>query len=422
MSVIVEYDIPEKELLRQDSRKISLVVVATAIMPFMLLFGVDRSFTFQSAMPSIVLMTIACVFSPEARKMSRQAAFVCCGFLVIMAVSNLLTASFQSYLITDNTVIRFSLFAVIILFYGIAVSHLYSKRELRFLFKSIAFSVVVTAYLEIKRYFQLGLYAGRVSPVTLLGQDLDPNYFALLVVVQIACAYIVALYSHRIITKIIYFILICFGVVAVVLTGSRSGMLCSIAVLCLGAIAYYLEMGSPKFITSVLLVVFFVALLSVASHFMSDWMFDRFFNNDYDDGSNAQRIYYWQNAFLRWPQRPLFGFGVGNYNYFFAVDRGMVGDVSTTTHGTVTDFLVDFGILGLVLLLYIIGSSVVSLARHRIYMMLAVLPGIVVCTIIIGAERTVALWLWIILFRVVANYFSYHPDESLYSVFQKRGC
>ena len=196
-------------------------------------------------------------------------------------------------------------------------------------------------------------------------------------------------------------------------------MLCSIAVLGLGFIAYYLEAGSSKLSTTILLIVFFVVLLFMASRFMSDWMFDRFFNNDYDDSSNAQRLNYWQNAIQRWPQRPLFGFGVGNYNYFFAIDRGMVGDLSTTTHGTVTDFLVDFGILGLGLLIYIVGSSVLSLAKRHVYIMLAVLPGIVVCTVIIGAERTVALWLWIILFRVVANYFNCHPNESLYDVFQK---
>lgn len=419
MSAIARHSLPETELLEHDDSRISLVVIATAIMPFTLLFGNDRSFTFQSVIPSIALMVIACLFSSRARKLSRQAMFVVFGFLAIMAISNFLTASFQSYLITSNTITRFLLFTVIILFYGIATSHSYSQKELRFLFKSVGASVLVTAFLEIRRYLQLGLYAGRVSPVTLLGQDLDPNYFALLVVVQIACAYIVALYSDAIITKLLYFAFICLGFAAIILTGSRSGMLCSIAVLGLGFITYYFEAGSAKLATTILLVVFFVVLLSVASRFMSDWMFDRFFNNDYDDGSNAQRVDYWQNAILRWPQRPLFGFGVGNYNFFFAMDRGLTGDLSTTTHGTVTDFLVDFGILGLGLLVYIIGSSVVSLAKRHVYMMLAVLPGIVVCTVIIGAERTVALWLWIILFRVTANYFDCHSGESLQNIFQK---
>lgn len=419
MSAVARHDIREMELSGQDDKGVSLVVIATAIMPFTLLFGNDRSFTFQSVVPSIVLMVVACLFSSKARRLSRQAVYVIFGFLTIMAVSNFLTASLQSYLITSNTVTRFLLFTIIILFYGISTSHSYSRRELSFLFKSIGASTIVTSFLEIRRYLQLGLYAGRVSPVTLLGQDLDPNYFALLVVVQIACAYVVALYSINIITKLLYFIFMCLGFVSVILTGSRSGMLCSIAVLGLGFIAYYLEAGSSKLSTTILLIVFFVVLLFMASRFMSDWMFDRFFNNDYNDSSNAQRLNYWQNAIQRWPQRPLFGFGVGNYNYFFALDRGMVGDLSTTTHGTVTDFLVDFGILGLGLLIYIVGSSVLSLAKRHVYIMLAVLPGIVVCTVIIGAERTVALWLWIILFRVVANYFNCHPNESLYDVFQK---
>lgn len=68
-------------------------------------------------------------------------------------------------------------------------------------------------------------------------------------------------------------------------------------------------------------------------------MFDRFFRNSYHDGSNEQRVGYWIKAVERWPQRPLFGFGIGNYNYFFAKDNGVgAADSSVTTHGTVTDF------------------------------------------------------------------------------------
>ncbi len=44
---------------------------------------------------------------------------------------------------------------------------------------------------------------------------------------------------------------------------------------------------------------------------------------------------------------------VGNYNYYSAQDWGLA-ETSTTTHGTVTDFLVDFGIIGLGLFLYIV--------------------------------------------------------------------
>ena len=104
-------------------------------------------------------------------------------------------------------------------------------------------------------------------------------------------------------------------------------------------------------------------------------------------------------------------------NYFLTKDLGLSGDSSVTTHGTITDFLVDFGVVGLGLFFYKIFYSVQKLIRSKRYFLAAVLPWIFICLIIIRAERTVALWLYLILFVVLGNYFVSHPDKSLYTVF-----
>lgn len=76
--------------------------------------------------------------------------------------------------------------------------------ELRFVVKMIAASVLASAVLEFRTYFQEGMYFGRVYPVSFRNHQLDANYFALLVVVQVSCAFLVALYSRRKSEKIIY--------------------------------------------------------------------------------------------------------------------------------------------------------------------------------------------------------------------------
>ena len=104
-------------------------------------------------------------------------------------------------------------------------------------------------------------------------------------------------------------------------------------------------------------------------------------------------------------------------NYFLTKDLGLSGDSSVTMHGTITDFLVDFGVVGLGLFFYIFFYSVQKLIRSKRYFLAAVLPWIFICLIIIRAERTVALWLYLILFVVLGIYFVSHPDKSLYTVF-----
>ena len=159
--------------------------------------------------------------------------------------------------------------------------------------------------------------------------------------------------------------------------------------------------------------------LFLINRFMGDWMFDRFFKNSYNDGSNQFRVELWVKAVQRWMSRPLFGFGVGNYNYFSAEDWGVV-ETSTTTHGTITDFLVDFGMIGLLLFFSVLIRIFRGLFQGKGYTPLALCPGIVVCWLIVGAERTVALWLFLIIFYVLADYLSCNQEHSMKGLLSER--
>lgn len=141
----------------------------------------------------------------------------------------------------------------------------------------------------------------------------------------------------------------------------------------LGGMVYVVRPVKGKMSSVIFLAGFAVALVIAASKYISDWMFNRFFVNSYNDGSNEFRVALWIKAVERWPQHPLFGFGVGNYTYYSAHDWGLA-ETSTTTHGTVTDFLVDFGIIGLGLFLYIVIDIISGLIVSKQYVLLAMLP------------------------------------------------
>ena len=158
-------------------------------------FTGENSFTFQTAIPSIALMALAFIFSNGARQYSRHAFVIAIGFIGVIGISEILAVCTNSYMLTNKTLIRALMFIVIVWFYATAVSHNYTSYEIKILMQLIGLSVCASAFLEFKEYLAQGMYFGRVYPVSLRGQMIDANFFALLVVIQVACCFVVALYS-----------------------------------------------------------------------------------------------------------------------------------------------------------------------------------------------------------------------------------
>lgn len=363
----------------------------------------DNSFTFQSAGITIFLTLIALFFAREQFYVDNFGKVILFGFFFAMGLSCLITVLFASEMVAATVILRMGLFAVTILFFTVETSRAWSKDEILILVRSLAFSAAASSFLVLLAYAQSGNYFGRIYPNSLTGHFLDANYFALLIVVQIEFALMMAFYERKVLLRFCGFALTGVGILAIVLTGSRSGLLCASVVLLLSIFAFYRQRRVPKLFTTLLLIVCLCAGFAVISTMVSDWLFNRFFVQSYNDGSNQFRVELWAKAVERWTQRPLFGFGIGNYNYFASGDWG--DEVTAvTTHGTLTDFLVDFGAVGFCLFLAIQVRFIRDAVKGRCYPLLAGIPGITVCWIIIGAERSVALWIYLTVFTVVASY------------------
>ena len=396
---------------RESAGGQSLIVWSVALLPYNILITIDNSFTFQSAVPSLGLMILGFLFGRKRITYSRFALAIMSTFVLVTGIANGITLVTAPEMVTSNTLVRAIMVLAIVWYFATIISYTWDEDEVRFVVTAIALSLVATVFLEIKQYVLMGAYGGRVYPNSLVGHKIDANFFALLVVLQISCAMYRALFLKSFWGKLGLFILVGLGVVSIMLTGSRSGLLCSMLVVALQCFVYYVRPRRGKLLTSLLLLLFLVILLISMGNMLSDWMFNRFFVNSYDDGSNQFRVELWGKAVGRWASRPLFGYGVGNYNYFSAFDWG-VDSIATTTHGTLTDFLVDFGIVGLSAFVSILAKIVLLARKAGDGVLLAAMPGISICWVIVGAERTVALWLFLCVFYVIARYGTSERDLS----------
>lgn len=408
----------ESTLAPNNENRLSIYALIVATMPYSVLITTDNSYTFQSSVISIALLVVAIFFSKEKIHLTKYANIILFGFVAIIGISNLVTSFIAPYMLTGKTLIRAIMFILIILLFCLCISHIWTRRELGFVLHGVGLSVCASAFLELNQYIKMGMYGGRVYPISLTGHMIDANFFALLMVVQITCALLVALYTNRLALKIIFFLVVAVGFISVIFTGSRSGLMCLSAVIGLCTLAYFRSRAHAKLSTTLILMLFFTALVVLASNFISEWLFKRFFLNSYNDGSNEFRVQLWINAVNRWVSRPIFGYGVGNYNYYSALDWG-VAETSTTTHGTFTDFLVDFGIAGVVLFASIIITIFNNVKKAHSLTLAASLPGIIFCWVIVGAERTVALWLFLIIFYILSDYLANHKYENIQDLINK---
>lgn len=401
------------------NKRSPLLVLALCVLPYQILIALDNSFTFQSAGITIALFLVAILVFREEFYMGTFEKIFLFGFMFAMGLGCFITLLVSPEMVVSTVLLRMGLFTLTVFFFVVETSRIWSKDELLLSIRSIAVSAAAASFLVVLAYVQQGNFWGRIYPDSLLGHIIDANYFALLIVLQIQFALLMAFYEKRVFLRVFGFALAALGFLAIILTGSRSGLLCAGLVVFFSIFAFYREKHVPKLFTTILLLVCLAVGFALISSMVSDWLFERFFVNSYNDDSNKFRVELWAKAVERWTQRPIFGFGIGNYNYFASGDWG--SDVTTvTTHGTLTDFLVDFGAFGFCLFVACQIRFIRDAMKGRCYPLLAGIPGITICWIIIGAERSVALWLYLILFTVISRY-CVQNSVSVSEIFRTRG-
>lgn len=373
---------------------------AIAFSLFLLPLCRETAFTFQSI---FYVMGLILIYGVAAKIKPRKDSVRLVGcFLLITAVGYLHALVITPQIVTATSLIRVFLFMAILLVYVFVVSTDYTPLAISKALRMTALSAIVSCSLVIARYVMQGFYEGRIYPVSFLGITIDANFYALVIVFQASISFLIALYELSIARKAVYLALFAACCLAIMLTGSRSGLLCICVSCAIQLIVYATQHAEATFPTVVLISVLAIVLLALVWNFVSDWLLDRFFAESYNDGSNQFRLLLWRNALIRVLGRPLAGFGVGNYTYYSAQDWNR-SSVSNAAHGTFVDYLVDFGVVGLIAFCYLVFSPIKRLAKHGGAPFLGVAAGFLIAAFIVGAERTVVLWVFIIEFDIASR-------------------
>ena len=372
------------------------ISVALAFIPLCF----ESSFTFQSIFYLMAFVLVHGLIKNITLRKSSVGLLAC--FAGLTAMGYLYSLIISPEIISSTSLVRVFLFLGIVLTYASVVAPDYSPCVVSRALRLTALTSIASCALVFARFVSMGFYFGRIYPITLLGVEMDANYYAIILVLQAGISLLVALYESHAIKKCLYFALFSFCCLAIMLTGSRSGVLCVCISCLIQVFIYFKQHANTKLLTTVLIVLLMLGIVVLASRFVSDWLLDRFFKQSYNDDSNQFRILLWGNAIKRVMGRPIFGFGIGNYTYYSAQDWGLES-VSNAAHGTFFDYLVDFGFVGLAAFCSMFFAPIKRLVKCKGIPFLGIAVSFFIAVFIIGAERTVALWVFIIEFDAISR-------------------
>ena len=120
------------------------------------------------------------------------------------------------------------------------------------------------------------------------------------------------------------------------------------------------------------------------------------------------RFLWWKNAISLFVKRPIYGYGIGNIN--------VSGNSSAVTHNTYLDFLVDQGLIGFSLFLFLIWNSCKRIIKNKNYAYYGIIFGILIGVFNLSATRSTFLWFALILLSALSK----STDEREKSIFEKQ--
>lgn len=274
-----------------------------------------------------------------------------------------------------NSLLSMSLLTIIIS--GLS----FDNRFIRINMRMIAFFSFLLGGLGL---FLSNPYLGRISTrqvLTLFGVQLDPNNMVALY------AYGVAIGLHSImdsklngIIKSCYLIATLINAYDILMTGSRSGI---VVLLVLFLISFFYQSEEERKTSLFFRRVFFIAIIIMATYLAVSYMprdiFLRITGQDVnlaftDSTGRSER---WKEGLnLLWETRPILGCGWGAFE----------------CHGTFFTFLVDTGIIGIVLIGSVVLGILIDCIRRKKGVAILIFAAGMIPSILIGAQNRRFFW------------------------------
>lgn len=274
---------------------------------------------------------------------------------------------------------------------------------------------VVAYYKQVNiRYLQNGLIVGatiasavlifmpQLSQITedgrrtvvILGQELDPNIVATIIMIGLfACLGSIFAKKKR---GILQTILVIFLGAGMLFTGSRGALISFVAGF---GVLMFLEMrnrGSRKYVLAVIVIAVITAI--IALNFMPEELLTSRFSqesilgfDEYKRGSH-NRYTIWLHALELFIQRPIIGYGSGN---FFSAIATVYEECAS--HNMYILILIEEGIVGLAIFGYGLIKIIVRLYKNHLYTSLAMFTSVCVMAMTLDSITTKFFWVSIII-------------------------
>lgn len=278
---------------------------------------------------------------------------------------------------------------VMIALAGIVICNLNLRySDVLFLLQCIKYGALLFSMLMIIHPMDYWGGGWRYSVQNIRGDLIDPNYLGAVLVTGFAISLFLSYksFGKKKVINIIYSIML---LSTSLLTGSRGAMLS------VGVVVFFLYIQKcydrKKSLKDIIyeLVAFLgiIAIGLLVIKYLPERVFERFFLDSYNDGSNSRRIMLWMNTLEVIKQNFILGVG--------CVEEKI--SVGMESHNTYLSIWLDFGSIPFFVFISTVVRIIIKLVKKAQYLYLGCILQILISSGIIGAVFSQVFWLMVII-------------------------
>ena len=248
-------------------------------------------------------------------------------------------------------------------------------------------------------YFTMQGVTGELNRMTAFEQD--QNELSVMLSIAASFVFILLKQNYPKIVNIFLVVFLCVCLVAILLTGSRTGLIIFLAVSMFGLVSF----GKKGILWAVLSIIFITPLILP---FIPESNIERLLETQeqVSEGDFTGRGYVWERGLTAFhsqnPIRMLLGVGYDQFQFLYNQNYGTF----TAPHNTYLSVYVELGIIGFLIFLYIlfyVFRKTITLCRsNRTLVYLGLFLPIIIAMVTLGLQTR--RWLWIILFLIYKIY------------------
>lgn len=361
------------------------------ISPFLALISREGGITLQNAVILVILLLINVLIRKKFVIRINKIHKVFLSLMLVITLSTAInTIIHNNVASTENLIELFYMYVIFLWFYLNTTSYVSKEKIMKILSCYNIVSVIMS--IQIIKMSISGV-AGKIMITNFAGVLMDENCVTALIAMTPIYAFTKLLYyKNNFFTKcvVLFEIIICTAGVA--LAGSRAALI-GMGMGLFITLAYYLKdkISFKKIIIMFGIVIVGIFFIANLKNIMPVWIYNRYFNSNYMDNSNTQRILIWKNALSGISNQPILGFGMGTFPNLkqYAYTAGQ----STPAHQTLLDMGLYGGIIGIIIFIYLIYLIIFPIVKNK---KTKKYTGAIFCiffiSMILSATKSMFLW------------------------------